>query len=146
MFFSLGVGCFQSRASELEGDHHLHSCHRPCKSLTIIITIVIITIVIIVIVIVIVVRWSPWWLCLSYGWHHQTQGLGSLERKSGSQILKLLFCDVRNRNWWKRYFKYILKKSYIYCFYLRLDTILDGKFKPNAFNASWFQGKFLLNS
>ena len=27
--------------------------------------------------------------------------------------------------------------------YDRLDTILDGKFKPNAFNASWFQGKFL---
>ena len=23
----------------------------------------------------------------------------------------------------------------------RLDTILDGKFKPNSFNASWFQGK-----
>ena len=27
--------------------------------------------------------------------------------------------------------------------YDRLDTILDGKFKPNAFNASWFQGRFL---
>ena len=23
----------------------------------------------------------------------------------------------------------------------RLDTILDGKFKPNSFNASWFQGE-----
>jgi len=27
---------------------------------------------------------------------------------------------------------------------IRLDTILDGKFKPNAFNASWFQGSKLV--
>jgi len=27
---------------------------------------------------------------------------------------------------------------------IRLDTILDGKFKPNAFNASWFQGSRLV--
>eukprot|EP00090_Calanus_glacialis_P007913 TRINITY_DN16308_c0_g1_i1.p1 TRINITY_DN16308_c0_g1~~TRINITY_DN16308_c0_g1_i1.p1 ORF type:complete len:847 (-),score=98.44 TRINITY_DN16308_c0_g1_i1:552-3092(-) len=27
---------------------------------------------------------------------------------------------------------------------IRLDTILDGKFKPNSFNASWFQGSRLV--